>query len=102
VILSAAAVVLGNVWIELRARGRVHSHVEAVPPADVALVLGTSAQLRSGHANPFFTGRMPSRPHAASSQAFCVRRVARRGKELAWLARLPPRRLSSLWRQRNR
>ena len=58
VIVSGAAVVLGNVWIEFRSRGRVYETLEKVPPTDVGLVLGTSAQLRSGHANPFFTGRI--------------------------------------------
>lgn len=57
-IISGAAVVLGNVWIELRSRGRVYETLEHVPPTHVGLVLGTSAQLRSGHANPFFTGRI--------------------------------------------
>lgn len=58
VIFGGAAVVLGNVWIELRARGRVHSRLEDVPPTDVGLVLGTSSHLRSGSANRFFTGRI--------------------------------------------
>ena len=57
-IISGAAVVLGNVWIEFRSRGRVYETLEHVPPTHVGLVLGTSAQLRSGHANPFFTGRI--------------------------------------------
>ena len=57
-ILSGAAVVLGNVWIELRAWGRVHSALEQVRPAEIALVLGTSYKLRGGAANPFFTGRI--------------------------------------------
>ena len=58
VIFSGAAVVLGNVWIELRAWRRVHSRIEDVAAADVALVLGTSYRLPSGSPNPFFTGRI--------------------------------------------
>ena len=57
-ILSAAAVVLGNVWVEARAWGRVHAALDNVPPADVALVLGTSYKLRGGAPNPFFAGRI--------------------------------------------
>ena len=58
VLLSGAAFVLGNVWIELRARGRVHSRIEDVAPAETALVLGTSPQLRGGGPNRFFAGRI--------------------------------------------
>ena len=57
-VVSGAAVVLGNVWIEFRARGRIYQTLANVPQTDIALVLGTSARLRSGHANAFFTGRM--------------------------------------------
>lgn len=57
-ILSGAAVVVGNVWIELRAWRRVHAKLDDVPPAEVALVLGTSYKLRSGAPNPFFAGRI--------------------------------------------
>ncbi len=57
-LLSGAAFVLGNVCIELRARGRVHSRMDDVAPADIALVLGTAQQLRGGGPNQFFAGRM--------------------------------------------
>lgn len=50
--------VLANVWIELRAWGRVHSHLEDLPPNDVGLVLGTSARTRGGWQNPFFANRI--------------------------------------------
>ena len=57
-ILAGAAVVLGNLWIEVRAWRRVHSVLENVPPSEVALVLGTSYKLRGGAPNPFFAGRI--------------------------------------------
>jgi SanA protein len=57
--LAGVAVVIGgNLWIVLRAQGRVFSNVAAVPANDVALVLGTSARLKGGGSNPFFAGRM--------------------------------------------
>lgn len=49
---------LGNVWIELRAWGRVHAKLDHIPPAEVALVLGTSYKLPGGAPNPFFAGRI--------------------------------------------
>ena len=57
-VLSGAAFVLGNVWIEMRAWRRVHAKLEHVAPAEVALVLGTSYKLRGGGPNPFFAGRI--------------------------------------------
>jgi len=56
--LGAFAFVLGNLWVELRARGRVFARVEDVPPNEVGLVLGTSSQLSGGYENPFFAGRI--------------------------------------------
>ena len=55
---GVAAVVLGNLWIVFRTQGRVFFVQQDVPPKQVGLVLGTSANLRGGHANPFFTGRI--------------------------------------------
>ena len=57
-ILAGATVVLGNVWIEVRAWGRVHSKLEEVPQTEIALVLGTSYKLPGGAPNPFFAGRI--------------------------------------------
>jgi SanA protein len=45
-------------WIEVRACGRVHAEIEAVPQAEIALVLGTSYKLPGGALNPFFAGRI--------------------------------------------
>jgi SanA protein len=55
---GAFAFVLGNLWIVVRAHGRVFANVADVPATDVALVLGTSARLKSGGENRFFAGRM--------------------------------------------
>ena len=48
----------GNLWIELRARGRVFRSLDNVPAGEVALVLGTSRWLNGGYENPFFAGRI--------------------------------------------
>lgn len=45
-------------WIANAAEGRCHDAVKAVPPAPVAVVLGTSSQLPDGRANLFFMPRM--------------------------------------------
>ena len=79
--LAAAAFVLGNVWIELRAAGRVHSRIDEVRPADVGLVLGTSMQLRGGAPNPFFTGRIAAA--AALYKAGKVRHLLLSGNRTA-------------------
>ena len=55
---GAFAFILGNLWIEFRARGRVYTDIAAVPSNEVAVVLGTSRQLRGGYENPFFAGRI--------------------------------------------
>ncbi len=57
-IFSALAVIIGNLWISLRAHGRVYSRVNDVPMNRVALVLGTSSRTAGGHENPFFAGRI--------------------------------------------
>ncbi|MEP6956110.1 MAG: ElyC/SanA/YdcF family protein [Chthoniobacterales bacterium] len=56
--LGAFGFVLGNLWIEARARGRVFTDLGEVPTNDVGLVLGTSPRVRGGGENPFFAGRM--------------------------------------------
>lgn len=58
VIVGAAFIVAGNLWIEVRSRGRIFSRLADVQPTETALVLGTSNRLRGGHANPFFVGRI--------------------------------------------
>ena len=50
--------VAGNLWIALRAHGRIFTDARAVPATEVAIVLGTASELRSGDPNPFFAGRM--------------------------------------------
>jgi SanA protein len=55
---GACGFVLGNLWIEWRARGRVFSNVADVPAGEFGLVLGTSRKLRGGYENPFFAGRI--------------------------------------------
>jgi SanA protein len=70
VYFGAFAFVLGNLWLELRARGRVFSDIADVPTNDVGLVLGTSARLRGGDENPFFAGRM-----AAASELYRAGKV---------------------------
>jgi SanA protein len=55
---GALAFALGNLWIELRAHGRVFAEAKAVPANEVGVVLGTSRQLRGGYENPFFAGRI--------------------------------------------
>lgn len=67
---SAGALVLGNVWIELRASGHVCTRVEDIPPTEVGLVLGTSRRLPGGYENPFFAGRI-----AAAAELYRAGRV---------------------------
>lgn len=57
-LLGAVPAIGGNLWITLRAHGRVFSRFNDVPVNDVALVLGTSSRTRGGHRNPFFAGRI--------------------------------------------
>ena len=47
----------GNLWIAIRAHGRIFSDVKQVPANATGLVLGTSARTRGGGENPFFVGR---------------------------------------------
>ena len=58
VVLVLGAVFSCEWWIERTAEGRCFDAVEAVPPAPVAVVLGTSAHLPDGRANLFFLPRM--------------------------------------------
>jgi SanA protein len=59
-------VVLGSVvflacaeWaVQRAAAGRVYARPDEIPPADVALVLGTSRTLADGRANYFYTARL--------------------------------------------
>ena len=57
-ILGALAFICGNLWIAIRAHGRVFTRLEDLPPNDVGLVLGTSARLSSGGQNRFFANRI--------------------------------------------
>jgi SanA protein len=57
-ILGTVAFICGNLWIALRARGRVFATIETLPPNDVGLVLGTSARGPTGWENPFFANRI--------------------------------------------
>ena len=56
--LGALAFVGGNLWIAIRAHGRVFTNLADLPPNDVGLVLGTSARGPSGWENPFFANRI--------------------------------------------
>ena len=47
-----------NVWVELRASGRITAEAAAVPEAPVALVMGTSRLAPSGRINRHWQGRM--------------------------------------------
>ena len=47
-----------NLWIAIRAHGRIFTEVEQVPASEIGLVLGTSARAADGSENPFFAGRM--------------------------------------------
>lgn len=57
-IAGVATAVAGNLWIALRAHGRIFTALQEVPATDVAIVLGTASELHSGDANPFFAGRI--------------------------------------------
>ena len=57
-ILGALAFICGNLWIAIRAQGRVFTNLANVPVNDVGLVLGTSARGRAGWENPFFANRI--------------------------------------------
>ena len=47
-----------NLWITLRAQGRIFSRLDDVPSNHFGVVLGTSARAAGGGDNPFFAGRM--------------------------------------------
>lgn len=57
-LFAGFAFVLGNLWIEVRARGRVFTKLKEVPAKNLALVLGTAPKLPGGYENPFYNGRM--------------------------------------------
>lgn len=57
-LLALAMLIGGNLWIELRSRGRVFSNLKDMPANKIGLVLGTSRHLRGGYENPFFAGRI--------------------------------------------
>lgn len=50
--------VAANLWIALRAHGRIFTQLEDVAATEVGIMLGTASRLRSGGENPFFAGRM--------------------------------------------
>lgn len=72
VIAGSATLVAGNLWIVLRAHGRIFTQVQDVPPTEVGLVLGTSNRTPDGGANQFFTGRM-----AAAAELYRAGKVRR-------------------------
>jgi SanA protein len=51
-------IVACNAWLFAANRSRIFSDATAVPPHDVALVLGTAPRLGRDYKNPFFEGRM--------------------------------------------
>ena len=57
-IAGALAFICGNLWIAIRAHGRVFTAVEELPPNEIGLVLGTSARGPAGWENPFFANRI--------------------------------------------
>lgn len=50
--------VLSNLWIIYSTHDQIYKSIEAIPPTDVALVLGTSKRLKSGETNPYFNFRI--------------------------------------------
>jgi SanA protein len=60
--LSGSAIVmlfiLSNLWVIISTKGRIYSSAESIPANNVAVVLGTSKRLTSGHDNPYFYNRM--------------------------------------------
>lgn len=69
-VVALCVLVLGNIWIEIRAAGRIYSDCARLSSSDVGLVLGTSRRLHGGYANPFFAGRM-----AAAVELYRARKV---------------------------
>ncbi|MDO4763708.1 MAG: ElyC/SanA/YdcF family protein [Flavobacteriaceae bacterium] len=51
-------VLWANVWVIHLTNGRTFHQISKIPPRSCALVLGTSPKMKSGRANPYFTGRM--------------------------------------------
>ena len=56
--LVCGFVLLCDLWVRISARSSVFSDLEQLPGKDVALVLGTSKNVRGGQTNLFFTYRM--------------------------------------------
>ena len=57
-IFGTLAFISGNLWIAIRAHGRVFTALEDLPSNDIGLVLGTSARGPAGWENPFFANRI--------------------------------------------
>jgi SanA protein len=50
--------ILSNLWVVVSTKGRIYTSAESIPSDNVAIVLGTSKRLVTGHANPYFHNRM--------------------------------------------
>ena len=68
--VATFAFICGNLWIAVRAHGRVFHKLEDLPANDVGLVLGTSARAPGGGGNPFFANRI-----AAAAQLYHAGKV---------------------------
>ncbi len=75
--LGALIVALSSYWFVQRAAGRHYNSLEAVPPQQVALLLGTSSRTTHGTPNPFFYARI--RAAASLYQAGKVRYILASG-----------------------
>ena len=58
VILTFLFLVITNIWIVQSTKNHVFNSISNLPVNDVALVLGTSKRLSSGHPNPYFENRI--------------------------------------------
>jgi len=58
VLLVGLLFLASNIALMLAGRDRLYTSVEAIPAQDAGLVLGTSARMDNGSANPFFKNRM--------------------------------------------
>lgn len=58
VLLTLLFLVISNIWIVQSTKHLVYNSVDHLADNDVALVLGTSKQLTSGHPNPYFEYRI--------------------------------------------
>ncbi len=73
--LLAVLVAVINLWMTLRSGDRIHTSASAVPPADVALVLGTGKTTGNGRPNIHFRVRMDAAAalhHAGRVRHFLV------------------------------